>query len=190
MILCKAGGIACFLMSTWMLIEVRPSLQGYLFLVPMTIALYSLGAIGIFGARFGEFPYLTAGLMFIGSGVMLFIVFMWDFLSYRETSIFIAGFLPFMFMLAMLVVGVKIIERGDKLEAAKYLLTKWSIGVSLNRDEVWELLLTHYRNARKDPKLERPPYPVLDYLEVLMKQEHIQQEKSAVSKKERYRRVK
>jgi hypothetical protein len=124
----------------------------------MAIALYSSGAIGFFGARFGEFPYLTAGLMFIVSGLMLLIVFIWNFLLYSyETSIFIAGLLPLMFMLAMLVVGVKIIERGDKLEAAKYLLTKWSIGVSLDRDEVWKLLLTYYRNARKDPKLERPP---------------------------------
>ena len=177
-----------------MLIVIRPSLEGYLFLVPLAIALYSLGAIGLFGSRFGEFPYLAAGLMFIGSGVMLLVLFIWYFYLHGETTIFIAGFLPFIFMVIMLVSGVKIIERGDKLEAAKYLLTKWSIGVSLDRDEVRVLLLTYYRKARKNPKLEKPPYPVPDYLAILVKQGRVQQEKPAGLKyesleKERYMRI-
>lgn len=190
-VLCKVGGIACFLAATWLLTLINPGFQieGYLMLVPFVIAIYSLGVIGLFGRKFGINLYYLSGVMFLASGAIVFIVFAWSYVTGPRTSAFVLT-LPFLFMCVMVVVGVKIYNRGFLLEGVDYLLTKWSIGATMDWTQVMELLVVYNRDIKRSENPQRFPISVSDYLDELETQGYIQEEgRTGWYREQRYKRI-
>lgn len=189
----KVGGIACFLAAIWLLTLLGPGarLEGYLLVGSTVISLCSLGVIGLFGRRFGTRTYYASGLICLASGVIAFAASAWYYVTGPPVSAFAALTLPFLFMCAMVLVGVKIINRVDLLEGVDYLLAKWSVGTTMDWTQVMELLVVYNRDFKKLADPNKFSSPVSDYLDELKSQGCIQEEGYSGSYSgQKYKRVK
>ena len=193
----KGGGIACFLIATWMLWSVvespLPTIQGYLVMILLAISLYPLAVLGLVGARFGTILYDIAGLTLISYGVLEVLFFSWAFLTEpRKPEPWIAALLlPFLLMFGLVIAGVKVMDRGFHHHAAKDLLKNWSIGAVLSLDEVKKMLLTYYGEVKKIQKPERFIYKDSDaILRLMVEQGYVrQEERTSLTDALKYKRI-
>lgn len=155
----KLAGVVCFIFATLLLSELafefgtyaRGTIE-YLVFLALTILLYSLSIVGIFGRRFGALPYTICGLSFF-----ITVVFEWTdiAITYQEYPDLISAIASFALFSVFLYPSYQFIRRGYLVSISRLVLGKWDGDVPLTRNDVSKILAGMLMDNRNLP-LEHP----------------------------------
>jgi hypothetical protein len=168
-IICKLGGIGCFLLLVLLLYTSRPeTVQGWALMIGLVMFLGSLGVIGVLGTGLGTLPYSITGYILIGL-TGLFLVLSFYSLWVEEIKLNEAWVL-LLYIIIMYAAGTFLISKASELRMSHYLLRFWQADAVLTIEEVEEILREH---LDKETTHEQIAKKAEDVLRLLMEQGHV-----------------
>lgn len=122
----------------------------YLVFLALTILLYSLSMIGIFGGRFGALPYTICGLSFF-----ITVVFEWTdiAIAYQEYPDLVSAMASFVLFSVFLYPSYEFLRRGYLVGISESVLMKWKSRAVLTRNDINKILTEILKDRSNLPLL-------------------------------------